>query len=757
MASLNLPRLAAAACLVAAAGPAALAAVVHDPWLERFQVGEFRDFGTFELAGGWPAGLFEPIALDPGWRTGAASFFAGETMPRGVDLVAWRIAVPALASAPAAEAYYLDARRQWQVLADLADPAWTPPADLAPGPGPWTQQIRLIHASRLASAGDATAAARAAALIVDDARGLGLTDAEQFAWSLRAACLADRVGDPSDLAPVWHALHALGPYDTRSGWAIWLAAQRHRGAPPIPAGAADRETAVMLATAGRLWLSAAELQAAGFAPDVEAGLGAILLGTAELAGHFARWPSPPEDGLFQGYWLRGQRRLRDDPAALEALATRPGVTDGHRIDHWRRASESHLLRGEWDAGLRDLDEALGLIDSQASAAMKTRLREWVVQALALAIGRDRTDDARRIVALAEARLAGEQAREFSTDAWTLLERLGRSVPPAGADQRSRLERLVRAGGAPRIDPAEACGLPDPDAWRDRLWEAWARWGLVLLEDSSAPVESTLAYRRGLETVRDTVEPRQRHSIACATAARFLAGHESVPALLDWAVARDIERLAGGSCLPRTSPLPGLRDDGPTTRLRDHALLGAALALGDDRGLVAMAVRLPAAGVAEQVRQLFWYPVPGDPAVRQALAESGLPPELLLAIARNESLFEPAIRSRAGALGYMQIMPFHYDDPAGPAGPDHWSHPAASLRAGARILAGEVRRYAGDPYRAVAAYNAGAGAVDRWDRQLGDNSSRASFWAWIGYPETRGYTLRVLRDRGVYRELLGSAP
>jgi soluble lytic murein transglycosylase len=187
------------------------------------------------------------------------------------------------------------------------------------------------------------------------------------------------------------------------------------------------------------------------------------------------------------------------------------------------------------------------------------------------------------------------------------------------------------------------------------------------------------------------------------------------------------------------------------------MLGAALALGDDRGVIAAAVRLPEPDGDPLLRLIFWYPVPSDPAVWEALAEAEVPPEILLAIARNESLFEPAVRSRAGALGYMQIMPFHYDDPAGPPGPGHWSHPAASLRAGARILGGEVARFEGDPYRAVAAYNAGAGAVQRWERQLGGEAPNEIYWAWIGYPETRGYTLRVLRDRHIYRQLLGAQP
>ena len=79
---------------------------------------------------------------------------------------------------------------------------------------------------------------------------------------------------------------------------------------------------------------------------VEAGLGALMLPRADLPGHFDRWPAPPVDGRFQGYWLRGQRRLRHGAGDIEALAQLPGLKDGHRLDLWRRASEKRVLSNE---------------------------------------------------------------------------------------------------------------------------------------------------------------------------------------------------------------------------------------------------------------------------------------------------------------------------------------------------------------------------------------------------------------------------
>ncbi len=739
----------------------ASAAVLHDPWLERLQVGAYRSPELVVLRDGWPEGLFEPLTADPGWLDGAAQLFAHDQLPRGADLVTWRLAIPALGSAERAEGFYQEARRQWQVLAGLAPVDATVAADWQPVPGPWEAALRRLAASRAWQAGQRPLAARLARELARDARSLDLSPADVLVWSLRATAL--EAVSPA-LAPpgedIWRCLHDLGPYDTRSGWAVWVALQRDRGLPSLTADRADRDAAVMLATAGALFLEAAELRAAGFPPEAEAGLGGLLLPVGELAAHFRRHPLPPVDGRFQGYWLRGQRRLEESTNTTERLARMPGLAAGHRLDLWRRVSEGRLLQGNWPAGLAALDSALTLIGGEASAAMQERLRIWTAQALALALARDRQQDARRVADAAAARFLGDHARPWQDDAGVLLARLGRPAPPSEGDLRSRSEALVLRGEAPAIRLGEALDLPDPAAWRHQLWEAWARWGLALLGPDLALSPRQEAYRLGLAATVAAEEPAQRHTTAVAAAAALLETTAAARPLIAWALARDIEHLAGGVALPKTSPLPNLRPPADrSTRERnllDHAMMGAAIALADDRGVLAMAVRLPAAGAPAAWRWPFWYPIPADPAVRAALAAAPLPADLLLAIARNESLFEPAIRSRAGALGYMQIMPFHYEDPAGGAGPDHWRHPGTSLKAGARILADAVRRHRGDPYRSVAAYNAGSTAVERWDRQLGA-ADGLYYRAWISYPETRGYTLRVLRDREVYRALIRGAP
>ena len=91
------------------------------------------------------------------------------------------------------------------------------------------------------------------------------------------------------------------------------------------------------------------------------------------------------------------------------------------------------------------------------------------------------------------------------------------------------------------------------------------------------------------------------------------------------------------------------------------------------------------------------------------------------------------------------------------GANNWRHPGVSISRGDGLLVENGKRYGDDPYRGVAAYNAGPGAASRWDKQLGGGADRDIYLAWIGYPETRHYVDKVLIDREIYDWLIrGSA-
>ncbi len=561
---------------------------------------------------------------------------------------------------------------------------------------------------------------------------------------------------------MWPLLADLGSYDVRSGWALWVATRRAAKAPVLPAGSATRELGLALASGGEAWLTAAQLRAAGFPPDIEAALGALILPREGLADHFARHATPPADGLLQGYWLRGQRRRHPlDGAWYEKLAATPGLKDGHRLDTWRVASEARVLAGEWEPGLRDLDAGLRLMGGDASKAMRRKLRDWTVKALVLAVTRGRDADA-------TAR-AGERAPspdlgrrgDLRAGSRTLAQARGSGRSAAGAfdavaEGAGRGRGRASDGGHRRA----SSNLPTPEAWRDRVWEVWARFGVHLASRQSAPAGGRVAsYAAGLREVGQASAPAQRQALATAALDRFIAGTDAEAPVAAWRLSCAIDVAGRGAVAPDPTPLPDLvavaspRGD----ELLVHALLGVAIETGDLRGQLAAMALLPTPGLSEDDVLRLQYPLPTTATLRDALAAAPVGADLILAVAKNESLFDPAVRSRAGALGFMQIMPFHYGPAARRLGRDHWSQPAVSIAKGSALLADESRRFDRDPYRVMAAYNAGAGAAQRWDRQLGGHAGRAEFLAWIGYDETRRYVAAVLTDREIYRWLLAEAP
>jgi soluble lytic murein transglycosylase len=150
-----------------------------------------------------------------------------------------------------------------------------------------------------------------------------------------------------------------------------------------------------------------------------------------------------------------------------------------------------------------------------------------------------------------------------------------------------------------------------------------------------------------------------------------------------------------------------------------------------------------------------YPRPFDYDVRAASRRTGLDPELIYAIIRQESLYDPAAASSAGALGLMQLLPGTARIVARRVGlpvPTRAQllQPATNISLGSSYLADLLGRFDGDTALATASYNAGPNAARRW---LPDSPKDLDVWVEnIPFNETRAYVQRVAWHGLVFRWL-----
>jgi soluble lytic murein transglycosylase len=148
-----------------------------------------------------------------------------------------------------------------------------------------------------------------------------------------------------------------------------------------------------------------------------------------------------------------------------------------------------------------------------------------------------------------------------------------------------------------------------------------------------------------------------------------------------------------------------------------------------------------------------YPLPFRQSFEQHATAASIATTWALGIARSESLFMRDVRSRAGAIGLMQLMPatgrqVARENKLTYAGLDTLTDPNQNILLGTSYLGSMVARYDGNHVLATAAYNAGPHRVDRWLPE----SSVIDARVWIEtipFNETRKYVRRVLAAETIF--------
>jgi soluble lytic murein transglycosylase len=243
------------------------------------------------------------------------------------------------------------------------------------------------------------------------------------------------------------------------------------------------------------------------------------------------------------------------------------------------------------------------------------------------------------------------------------------------------------------------------------------------------------------------------------------GHDPAPTAADQARFEGRELIRASRILAETGERDLFRtfvlstsDDLPSCE--EYALM-VDLARGyGDQDLAMRVVRVAA-------QHGFILPDRGYPMRTVMLSPDAAEAPMVFGITRQESNFDPRVRSGVGARGMMQLMPETARAMARRMGQPYQSglldDPDYNMRLGSSYLGHLIGNFSGSYVLATAAYNAGPGRPAEWAGYCGDPRQSSvdpvDFIECIPFSETRNYVMRVMEAAEVYRARMngGSAP
>jgi soluble lytic murein transglycosylase len=481
-------------------------------------------------------------------------------------------------------------------------------------------------------------------------------------------------------------------------------------------------------------------------------------------GSDAQWTSDA-----QALWRSSGKPLPNEcDAPFAVLAARGGLPPALR---WERID---LAAGEWNAAeMRDAARGLpadelalandyasfmDAVNERALAWPKTQRSRWIASQGLARLGKS-------VPATAELQLPKyAQALGFS-DAdrgrvlyqvalWTVASyepesaRRLAAVPDAAYDEKLH-EWQVREALA-RSDWKAALAAIQRMGDKQRGDSRWTYFEARLLELTGDKSGAQSAYRRAAR------EPQFHGFLAADRINQPYALCPWIPHDSDAAKAT----IARDPAIVRAMALYRIDRAGWAQREWDDALSRfddtqrrLAVEVAQDNGWFDRAVFSLGKTPEEQRLYELRFPLHHDATIRREAAKNNLDPAWIAAEIRAESVFNPNARSGANAMGLMQVLPGTGMAVARQIGVP-WSgaqslyDPDTNIVLGSAYLRQLLDKYGGQPYFAIAGYNAGPAPLARWQSQR--PGMDPDFWIeTISYKETREYVARVLAFSTVY--------